>query len=158
MLAKTPTLAGFITFIRNVMGLSAQRLPDDAPVIEMAYCVALNIVNRQMSCVDPQIYTLAVYNLGGDNLINYAQDPDDAPIYKNDMTFFAYIRKTYDTAGFVPGVVQSTADESTSSSFVVQKFAEQFTIGNLQNLKTPYGRQYLAFAQAYGPSIWGLTP
>jgi hypothetical protein len=30
-------------------------------------------------------------------------------------------------------------------------------MGNLQNLKTPYGRAYLAFAQDYGPSVWGIS-
>ena len=33
---------------------------------------------------------------------------------------------------------------------------KDFTLANLQNLKTPYGRQYLAWAQAYGP-LWGLS-
>ncbi len=40
---------------------------------------------------------------------------------------------------------------------VVQEAAKNFTLANLQNLKTPWGRTYLGFAQAYGPSIIGLS-
>ena len=42
-------------------------------------------------------------------------------------------------------------------SLVVQKAAEAFQLSDLQNLKTPWGRTYLGFAQKYGPSVWGVA-
>src|SRR5579862_4784652 len=82
-----PTLAGFLTFIRNVMGISTTILPDSSPVIGMAFAVALAIANDALQTVAvPQfdstgaslnsggysIYAFMVYNLAADNLINYA--------------------------------------------------------------------------------------
>jgi hypothetical protein len=154
----TPTVTGFTTFIRNVMGITTAQLPDDSTVITMAFDVAMEIVNTAINCVSPLIYQLAVYNLAGSNLLNYAQDPDGAPVFKDDMTFFTYMRSKWNMLDFIPGVIQSSGDEGTNQSYVVQEAAKNFTLANLQQLKDPYGRQYLSFAQDYGPSIWGLTP
>jgi hypothetical protein len=35
-------------------------------------------------------------------------------------------------------------------------FVKTLTLANLQQLKTPWGRQYLAYAQSAGP-LWGLS-
>ena len=173
-MASGPTLAGFITFIRQVMGIDTTILPDADTVIPMALAVAMAIVNPALKAVSlptidsggaaissgPSIYTLAVYNLGGDNIINYAHDqPGAADVVGSDppMPFFAWTRKQWNINGFVSGVIQSAGDEGTSESMVVQEAAKNFTLANLQQLKTPYGRQYLAFAQSYGPSTWGIT-
>lgn len=155
-----PTLAGFIAFIRTVMGIDATVLPDNSPVIPMALSVALAIVNPALCAagytpgvpgtVPVSIYVLAVYNLAGDNVINYASDV--AP-----STYFAELRTSFNTNAFVSGVIQSAGDEGTNESMVVQEAAKNFTLANLQNLKTPWGRTYLGFAQAYGPTIIGLS-
>lgn len=150
------------------MGISTTYLPDNSAVIPMALSVALAIVNPDLNLVGytpgvagtvpVSIYTLAVYNLGGDNIINFAQDVGaPPPDYKDDMPFFAYMRAKFMTNAFVSGVISASNDESTGNSMVVQEAAKNFTLSNLQNLKTPWGRQYLAFAQAYGPTIVGLT-
>lgn len=163
-----PTLAGFISWIRAVMGVSTTVLPDDSPVIAMAFNVALAIVNPALYCVGipntgspgTTIYALATYNLGGDNLINYAQDlPDAAPVQGSDppLPFFQWSRQRYDTLGFVSGVISSSHDESTGNTMVVQEAAKNFTLGQIQNLKTPWGRQYLALAQSWGPTTFGLS-
>jgi hypothetical protein len=171
MVVPQPTVAGFIAFIRAVVGITPDILPDDAPVIVMALSVATAIVNPALRIVPvpgsflpeatkTSIYVLACYNLASDNLINYAQDlPDAPPVQGSDppTPFFAWTRKQWNINGFVSGVVQSTSDEGTSVSMVVQDAAKNFTLSNLQNLKTPYGRQYLAFSQDFGPSTWGVT-
>lgn len=165
MSTSDPTLAGFTAFIRNVMDIETNDLPDDQPVIGMALAVALGIVNPalRLACV-PQhdaagvqlisqpetIFTLAVYNLAGDNLVNYAQD-------QPGRTFFKKMRKTLNIYGFVSGVISAASDEGTSQQMVVQDAAKNFTLANMQQLKTPWGRQYLAFAQSYGPTTWGLS-
>lgn len=161
-----PTVAGFILFLREFVGISADLLPDDSIYIEAGYQVALATVNKQLVAIcaprSPytSIYGLAVYNLGADRVINYANDLSGSPVIEGSnppMKFFAYTRKQYNTLGFVSGVVQSTNDESTGGSLVVPKAFEALTIGDLQYLKTPWGREYLNYAQQFGPSSWGLS-
>jgi hypothetical protein len=166
-----PSLAGFLAFIRGQMGITTAVLPDNSPVIAMALGVALTIANPWFACVGrtlaPQIvipgvpqvsiYTLMVYNLAGSNLINYAQDvPDAPPVKGSELPYFAYLRDKWDINGFVSGVIQDSHDETTGNSMVVQEAAKNFTLADLQYLKDPWGRQYLAFAQRYG-TLWGIT-
>lgn len=145
----SPTQAGFLEWVRAVMGVPTSALPDDSVFVGYAYDVALAIVSPDLALSSSLIYTLAVYNLGGDNLVNYAQDVPPS-------TFFADLRKSFGVFNFQPGVVTSSSDGGTSSSYANPDFMKEFTMANLQNLKTPYGRQYLAFAQSLGP-LWGLT-
>jgi hypothetical protein len=246
-----PTLAGFLIWIRTVMGIPANYLPtqintvvdwddptvefdepdtfyDITPVITTAYQVAVSIANIDMANIDPSIYALMVYNLAGDNLINYAPDQlatitgitwaagaatvttafahgfvtgntiqiaGNAPLAYNSQPgpaqttlgtqivvtgattfvysiaanpgalaqagtasglFFANLRQRFNCSGFVPGVISASNDETTGQSILNPDFMKTLTLGNLQNLKTPYGRQYLALAQDYG-QVWGLS-
>lgn len=156
-----PTLAGFVDFARNGMGVTTSYLPDGSIWFTYAFCAALEIVNRAIECASPRLYLLAVYNLAGSNLLNYAQDPTPVVPYKNidgvDYGFFASARKTYNMLGFVSGVIQAAADETTSESMVVPESFKDWTIANLQQAKDPYGRAYLGIAMDYGPSAWGLS-
>lgn len=155
-----PTLAGFMDFIRNVMAIDTAVLPDNSPVIPFAMSVALAIVNPAFMCVPPgpfvegvpraNIYNLMVYNLSASNLLAYAQD-------QVGETYFADLREELDTNGFVSGVIQSSFDDGTGNSMVVMEAAKNFTLANLQQLKDPWGRTYLGFAQSYGPSVVGIT-
>jgi hypothetical protein len=166
-----PTLAGFLIFIRNVMAISAAVLPDDSPYIPMAFAVALAIANPQMYIVGVPstdaagvplnsggftIYALAVYNCAGHNLIEYAQDQPGAA-GDPGLPFFQYQRASMKVNAFVSGVVQSSGDESTNVSLVVQDAAKDFTLSTLQYLKTPWGRTFLGMSQSFGPTTWGLT-
>jgi hypothetical protein len=169
-MATGPTLAGFLGFVRTIMGINAAKLPDNSPFLSMSLAVALAVVNPQLrvACV-PQsdgaqvalnplipgtsvmtVYDMAVYYLAGDNLINFAQDQEG-------YCFFTDMRKELNILGFVSGIVQSSSDEGTSVSVVVQEAAKDFTLMNIQQLKTPWGRQYLALAQSYGPTTWGIS-
>lgn len=165
MTAPQPTLAGFQWFVRNVMNISEGNLPDDSMWIPIAFANALAIVNPALRIVAiPQfdaagvslnsggfsIYSQATYNLAADNLINYAQD-------QKGRSYFKKLRQELNINGFVSGLVSGAADESSSVSIVVQEAAKNFTLANVQNLKTPYGRTYLGLAQSYGPSTWGVS-
>ena len=167
MAGPSPTLAGFQAFIANVMAIKPTDLPVTSPVIPMAFAVALAIVNPALQVVPvpstdaagvaltlaPAVgtmYDLAVYNLAASNLLNYAQDQEG-------RRYFARLRKKLNITGFVSGVVQSTGDEGTNVSLVVQDAAKAFTLANLNQLKDPYGRAYLSIAQSYGPSTWGMS-
>jgi hypothetical protein len=171
-----PTLAGFNSFLTNVVGVSSEDLAANAATAAMALAVALGIVNQALQCVAiPQtdssgvalngggvtVYNLATYNLAASNFLSYAQDPPDAPIIPGSgdpgLPFFQYLRKQWGLNAFVSGVVQSTSDEGTSTSLVVQEAAKNFTLANLTQLKDPYGRQYLSLVQSYGPSVWGMS-
>jgi hypothetical protein len=117
--------------------------------------VAITLVNpylQQVPTPAPNqglIYMLAVYNLGASNLLNWF--PDTPP-----STFFADARKGYGINSFVAGVVTASSDEGTSNSLTTPEWASNLTIANLQQLKDPFGRQYLAFAADYG-SLWGIS-
>jgi hypothetical protein len=145
-----PTLAGFLDFVRTVMGITPQQLPDNSTFLPMSFDIARETVNPVIQQVSPLLFTIATYNLAGDILLTWAPDQPGS-------TFFKDVRKEWNLLNFVTGVVQSSGDNGTSSSLVVQKAAEDFTLANLQQLKTPYGRAYLAIAQDYGPNIWDVS-
>ena len=150
-----PTLAGFMAFITGVMGINTTVLPANSAIIPYVYNMALNTVNVALAGVpnvdptQPSIYAVAVYNLAGDYLVNFAPD-------QSAQTYFADLRKSFGVNSFVSVVINSTSDEGTSESMTVPKAFDELTIGNLQNLKTPWGRVYLGIAQSYG-TLWGLS-
>lgn len=149
MAASSPTLAGFLDFVRSIMQVNTTVLPDSAPIIEQAYDLAIAITNQALANAPGPVYQLAVYNLGGDYIINWAPD-------QSGQTYFRDLRESWKLSNFVAGTVQATNDESTGTSLTAPKFTEGLTLSDLQNLKTPYGRQYLALAQRYG-TLWGMS-
>lgn len=144
-----PTLEGFQDFITNVMQVPADALPVDSPYIASAFRAACGIVLRCLRGCDPFLYQQAVYNLAASILIQYTPD-------QPCMSYFAAYRQNSGIGSFTPGVISSSSDSSTSQSWVVPDFMKNLTLGDLQNLKNPYGMAYLAIAQDYG-NIWGLT-
>lgn len=150
-----PTLSGYVSFIRNIMGINTTILPDNSPYIEFSYNFSLNICTDLLTCI-PQIpgeflYITAVYNLAGDTLLTYAVD-------QPGQTFFTQAKQKYQLNTFVSGVVTFAGDEGTQSSLTVPDAMKGLTIGNLQNLKTPYGRMYLQIAQDFGSlSLLGVA-
>jgi len=144
-----PTFDGFVGWVRSVMNINTTVLPDNSLALVYAYQVAVALVNLQIQIANPFIYELAVYNLGGDNLINWAPD-------QTGQTFFADLRAGFGCNNFVAGTISSASDEGTSESIATVESLTKLTVGQLQNLKTPYGRQYLAFAQTVGTN-WGIS-
>jgi hypothetical protein len=214
-----PTLAGFTQFVQNVMGVGIGYLPPTSPSLVAAYNVALQIVNPAIQQVSCEMYDLAVYNLGGDNLINYATDASISnatlswaggvvtvttngahgftsgdgiavsqavpvgyngafqitvtgagtytyPLAANPgaytlagistQTYFSALRALWKITAFVPGVIAGSEDVSTAETLLNPEFMKGLTMGNLQNLKTPFGRSYMAIAQDYG-QLWGIS-
>lgn len=147
------------------MGVPTDALPDDSVFVGYAYDVAVAYVNTQLECVPGPIYMLAVYNLGGHNLVSWA--PDQTGVYfpsppastggtENNLGYFYYLRNAYDLTGFTPGMIESSADETTSQSMAVPEALKELTIGDLMMMKTPWGRQYLQFAQQ-ASTLWGIS-
>lgn len=157
------TLGAYQEFITNAMQIPTTALSPTAPVIEMTLAVALEVVNPALMAVSgcpssvllslgsnvPVIYDLAVYNLAADYLLNFAQDLPG-------QTYFSDTRKALVINNFVAGVISESHDETTGESILNPKFMETLTLSDLQRMKTPYGRQYMMFAQQYGV-LWGLS-
>jgi len=137
------------------MGINTTILPDSSPTIEFSYNFAINICTDLLSII-PQIpgqflYITAVYNLAGDTLLTYGID-------QTGQTFFKQAQQKYQLNTFVSGVVTFAGDEGTQTSLTVPEAMKHLTIGNLQNLKTPYGRTYLQIAQDFGSlSLLGIA-
>ncbi|HFG9917837.1 TPA: hypothetical protein ACGHLE_004496 [Salmonella enterica subsp. enterica serovar Warragul] len=140
-----PELAGFILFIRNTMGVDADALADDDPAISLSWSMSLDWVNRQIACISPVLYSQAVYNLAASFLLNFG--PEVA---------FGPVREKLGINNFTAGVISASSDESTSQTRVVSDALKNLSLADLQQLKDPYGRWYLAIAQQYG-DLWGLT-
>lgn len=148
--ATPPTLAGFQDFVTTIMGIDPVFLPAPSPYVAMAFRVACQVVNRDLAVMGGDIYSFAVYNLAGSVLLNIAQD-------QAGRTYFKDMRKDLSLNAFTPGLLSSTGDNGTSSSFDNPKWVEDMTIANLQQSRDPYGRAYLAIAQSAGYSIVGLS-
>ncbi len=151
-----PTLAGFQNFIINVMKIPSYALSLTDPSVGFSYGMAQNIVNPALNCIvsqsdpsQPTIYAVAIYNLAADFLVNSAQDTGTG-------TFFADLRATLNINAPVSGVLASTADTGSSSSYSVPQAMQNMTIGQLQSMRTPWGRMYLSIAQSTG-SLWGVS-
>jgi hypothetical protein len=153
----TPNLADFTAFLRNEADISAAVLPDGNIAINESLCVAIETVNPHIKHVSSLLYVRAVYNLATDVVINIASDVTPHVIYSDKLPFFAFMRKKFNTFGFVSGVITSASDEGTSESMAVADALSQLTLSDLQNLKTPWGRAYLATAQKWGPDLFGIS-
>lgn len=145
----TPNITDYTTFIRNA-GFDTTVLPDGSEWIQNSFDVAYDIVNPDLAQGSSLIYVLAVYNLGVDRLINYAIDV-------SGQTYFADLRKSLNLLDITVGVIDSGSDQGTSAGIANPEQMKLLTFQDLQTLKTPYGRQYMAFAQMYGQTLWGLT-
>lgn len=153
-----PTFAGWLVWVRTVMGVPNQYMPVDPTYVDLAYQFAVSIVNPVLSGVPGVIYQQAVYNLAGHYLALYAQDNPVVFITQDgvDYGYFEWLRKSNNMLGFVTGIVNSTSDESTSVSMTVPHSLENLTISQLGLTSTIWGRTYLGFAQSWsGP--WGIS-
>lgn len=158
--ALQPNLTDFLAFLRGVVGIETAYLPDNSMAVVYAFQTAMATVSPDLVAIpsfpvtpqNPQpwtTYAVAVYNLGADRVINFAPDQDG-------RTFFADMRKDLGINTFRAGVVASSGGTGNSQSTLNPEFMKGLTMGDLQNMKTPYGREYLNIAQQIGP-LWGLT-
>lgn len=153
----TPNLTDFTTFLTTSVQIPSAALPTNSPWIGYAFNQAMDYCPSLGGGV---IYTLAVYNCG--TALLFLITPD-----QTGQTYFADARNSAPSTNFpnggfglnVPrtGLVDASADESTSSHLVAPKWAAGLTVGQLGFYATPYGRQYLSYIQSYGPSVVGLT-
>jgi len=145
----TPNTTDLYTFLMDVAGIPAAALPSSSPYLSWALSYSEQMTLKVLRVVGQDFYCFAVYLLATSFLINWCPD-------QPGQTFFADLRKTWNITGFIGGTIQSSADESTSESLLAPEFLKGLTIGQLQMLKDPYARQWLAMQSEWGTS-WGLS-
>lgn len=150
---NTPNLPDYISFVYGVMGVDPLYLPADSPFFGYALRRALNIV-LLVPTVASDDYTLAVYNCAGHIQIKITPDQVVDGVQRQ---YFLGKRQEYQLLQPVSGVVTSSSDQATSVTNTNPEGLSNLTIQDLDFMKTLWGREYLAFMQDFGPTVWGLS-
>lgn len=145
----TPNGTDLATFLQTVAGIPTSALPANSPYIPWALSYAEEMTLLVLNAVGQDFYCMAVYCLATSFLINWCPD-------QMGGTYFQTLRQKWDITGFIGGTIQSSADQATSESLLAPDFLSGLTLQNLQALKDPFGRQWLAMNQELGP-IWGIS-
>ena len=151
---NAPNLPDYVLFTQGVMGISTVYLPATSPFLGYAFIRAMQIVLNVPTSLAGIVYTLAVYNCAGH--IQLTITPDQV-VNGVSYTFFQDQRRSQDLLKTVQGVVASTSDQASSSAFATPDGLAQLTIEDLGFMRTVWGREYLAYAQSFGPTVWGLS-
>lgn len=151
-----PSLDGYRTFLYKVANFKPELLPATSLIIPLTLGVACEVVNRFLEMA-PLSYSLAVYNLATDRLVNFAPDVPGQTYFQDLRTTYGLAPKAGKAYSTSVGVVSETHDESTGVTLVTPESLKNLTLGQLQNLQTPWGATYLGIAQAYGSTLWGLS-
>jgi len=144
-----PNLADLTTFLRSVVEIPVEALPDGSSYIQWALSYAKQFTLDAARMIGSDFYCFAVYLLAASFLINWAPDQDG-------QTFFQDLRQKLNLTSFKAGVVTSAGDSGTSASIVSPQWLSSLTLMQLQALQDPYGRQWLAMMQGFSP-IWGMN-
>lgn len=145
----TPTLEGYITFCRNVVGISEDAMPEEDTGFQDSLDYAGQWIPLDLSVYSPALFTAATYNWAASLLIQYQPDQEG-------QVFFTNARSAFNVSNFAAGVISSASNEATSQSMTVGKGLQNMTLTDLQRVKDPYGRAALAILQDLG-TLWGLS-
>lgn len=146
----TPNQADFNTFVYN-QGVTTAQLPSNSEYLPWAFQYGVNVTTQTASALmPPPSYVLACYNAGFHYMLTIAQD-------QLGQTFFSGLRTQYNLLAFVAGAVISSGDQGTSQTLSGSRGLEDLSLAAMDFLKTPWGQQYLQYAQAYGPNIVGVS-
>lgn len=144
-----PNQADFLVYIRD-QGVSVYDLPDNSDYITWAFNHAINWALEPGGDTPSIVYVMAVYQLGFHHLLKVVPDQSAA-------TYFADLRAKYGLLSFTSGPIIAAADESTYQNMQSADWMKTMTLSSLDLLKTPWGREYLMYAQSYGPTIVGVS-
>lgn len=145
---NSPNIGDFMLFLQDSMEIPPSAIPASNTWPQYALNRALNLV-LSIPTVSALEYTLAVYNCAGHIFLRITPDNPNICYLKEVRAQFALLK-------FVAGVIESTSDESTSSSAAVPEGLRNLTVGDLNFILTPWGREYLSFQQDFG-DIAGLS-
>jgi hypothetical protein len=121
-----------------------------SPYLQWALTMATDATLTPPPCMPPIMYVLAVYNYAMHKLLKIGQDLPG-------QIFFTQQRTNFNLLSFKAGPISASADQATSQTFVTPDFLKGLTMGDLDLLLTPWGRDYLDYSQQYGPSIIGVN-
>lgn len=152
---NTPNIVDFLTFLNTTVQIPSAALPASSPWPQYALSEALTYFDPCAVGPGPGAnYSVAVYNCATHILLTITPDV-------SGQTYFATVRGNPPTGfGLIQpstGLVAATYDQGTGATLAQPEWAPRLTVDQLDFFKTPYGRRYLAWQQAYGPSIVGLT-
>lgn len=147
----TPNLADFLTFLSTSVQIPSSALPSGSEWPGYAFNQIMALI-LQPPGASGITYSLAAYN--GATHILFEITPDQA-----GQTYFADARGKNGYGLIVPstGLVNSSSDQGTAQTLATPDWAKDMTVDALEFYKTPWGRQFLAWQQAYGPTVWVLT-
>ena len=149
---STPNLPDFLTFISNApTGITPAILPANSPWPGYALDQAIALV-LDPPCSPGILYVLAVYNCATHLLFAITPDQIGQVFFQN-----ARSAKGYSLVQPSTGLVVSANDQGSGTTVATPKWAEGLTVSQLGFMRTPWGREYLAWAQSYGPTIVGLS-
>lgn len=119
-------------------------------LVNASFQVALSTVNDIICLLVPDLYTWAAYNLATHTLLSMIQDMPGQTYWRDQREFY-----NLSTARL--GVVASSSSDSSSTSYLNPDQFKRLTIGDLQLMKTPWGREYLGIAQNVGDTAFGIS-
>ncbi|SDH09540.1 hypothetical protein SAMN05216466_10781 [Paraburkholderia phenazinium] len=117
-----------------------------SPYLQWAFNIAIGVTLIPPATLPAILYVMAVYNFGMHQLLKIGQD-------QPGQTFFTAQRAAFKLLSFIAGPVAASADQSTSNTLVTADFLKGLTMSGLDLIKTPWGQEYLAYSQMYGPNI-----
>ena len=144
----TPNLADFTTFATN-QGVVATYTASDSEYFQWAFNRAMAQALTAPTIVAIE-YVLAVYHLATDRFVRLAMDDGLGTFYQTQRVNFGIL-------DFKPGVVMASGDGPTSQTLVVPDYYKTLPMWAQELLKTPWGREYISFAQMYGPYVVGVS-
>ncbi|MGH7250011.1 MAG: hypothetical protein ACREGC_03485, partial [Minisyncoccia bacterium] len=153
---------GPLTITPPVFSVSPADQAAVSGITPIPYDASLSAPLSVYSVSAPGTQVQITYPLVANRAIGYPQatNPGAATVLPGavlSQTSFYNLRKGFGLLRFVPGVVTSVSDSGTSTGLLNSEFMRTLQIQDLQYIKTPWGRQYLAMAQRAGPTLWGLT-
>lgn len=145
-----PNLADFLVFLSTSVQIPPAALPSGSEWPGYAF-------NQIMEWIIPPssgnvLYSLAAYN--GATHILFKITPD-----QTGQTYFATARSKDGYSLIVPstGLVNSASDQGSAQTLATPDWAKNMTADALDFYKTPWGREFIAWQQTYGSTIWTLT-
>jgi hypothetical protein len=146
---KAPNVTDLYTFLTTVAAVPTSALPANSPYIAWALSYSEEMTLGVFRAIGQDFYCFAVYLLATSFLINWCPD-------QLGQTYFQTARNGFGISSFTGGTVQSASDQGTSAGLDAPDFIKGLTPGQLQALKDPFGRQWLAMSAELGP-IWGIS-
>ena len=149
---STPNLTDFLTFLGNTVQIPVQALPAGSPWPGYALDQAIGIVLNPPTSPTVVAYSLACYNCATHLLIAITPDQPAQSYFTTARgpTGFGIIQPS-------TGLVVAAGDQGTTGNTQPPTWLSGLTIEDLDFMKTPWGRRFLMWQQAYGPTVWGLS-